>query len=375
MRATASARLDEAVLVSICLTCHLTVASARTSRFAIWLLDQALTYQAEDLELACSESRVWFWHWLGCGAERQFLKLDRSEFEVEGRGLKCFLGELGIGDVVGDPHYTDRLTRGIHHAFGSVDQRPHPAISADDPVLERERRALGDRPLDSFSDALSIVGVNASLAAFEGGIELIWGEPVDVEQTVGPPDPVAQHVPLPAPGLSNALSLRQPLLTAAEFALYGHTVGDVADDGAASRLAASFVEDPGAYLHLNWHAVAPDHPGHAADTPGAFALFQHWRPPLIGEVGHPLTTERADLGLTPSQDLTGRGVRGQHSAVGHGEQHAIRAVLVHRPIGLRPKHLRRPIALTRTGQRWLPHEPRLPFFRIVHPILSQGCPP
>ena len=102
------------------------------------------------------------------GSERQLLKLDRSAFEVEGRCLKCFLGELGIGDVVGDPDHTDRLTGGIHHNFGSVDQRPHPAVSADDPVLERERRALRDRPLEGFTDSLSIVGVNVSLAAFEG---------------------------------------------------------------------------------------------------------------------------------------------------------------------------------------------------------------
>jgi hypothetical protein len=95
-------------------------------------------YQAKDLELAGGEWRARSRSWLGCGSERQLLKLDRSAFEVEGRGLKCFLGDLGIGDVLGDPNHTDRLTRFIHHHLSSVAEGPHSAVSADSPVLERE---------------------------------------------------------------------------------------------------------------------------------------------------------------------------------------------------------------------------------------------
>ena len=46
----------------------------------------------------------------------QFLQLDRSALEFGGCGLKCFLGELGIGDVLEHP----AVGRGEQHAIGAV---------------------------------------------------------------------------------------------------------------------------------------------------------------------------------------------------------------------------------------------------------------
>ncbi len=94
-RATASARLGEAVFVSICLMCHLTVASLTKSRFATCALVKP-QLPSEDLELTGGEWRVRCRLWLGCGAECQFLKLDRSALEVGGRGLKCFLSRGSV---------------------------------------------------------------------------------------------------------------------------------------------------------------------------------------------------------------------------------------------------------------------------------------
>src|SRR5947209_15327880 len=148
--------------------------------------------------------------------------------------------------------------------------------------------------------------MNALEAGFEAGIEPVWAESVDGKQPLGPAEPATWYVPLPAAHLCHAFGLRQLLAAVAKLAFHRHRVGDVSHDDAATRLSALGVEDPRAYLRLDQSAVAPDHPGDAANAAGAFALRQKRNPALIGRVGQALTTNGADLSFASGQDLARR---------------------------------------------------------------------
>src|SRR5689334_6946740 len=95
-------------------------------------------------------------------------------------------------------------------------------------------------------------------------------------------------VPLPAADLCHTLGLGQPLAAVVELTLDPFALADVADDRATALGTPRVVEEPRAHLHLNCHAVATDHPGDAANAPGALALFHELRPTLVAAVRQPL---------------------------------------------------------------------------------------
>ncbi len=188
----------------------------------------------------------------------------RQPFRQLPEGGLAVLGRLPQLPLLGD--VPDRADHALRHAgvvvLGPrhVLNPPHPAVLADDPVLEPEllppRHRLGRVP----RHRVGVVGVDQPLEALHRAVELLPGDPDDVVTLGRPEHVVGPDVPLPHPGAGGGQGQRQPLFLRRERGGGPdplRDVGDGADHPGAGAVRAG--EPAGQVLHPA-DAPAPHHP-------------------------------------------------------------------------------------------------------------------